>query len=216
MLGLIALAIGARIVTRPKAADVPAVAAIDASVLEDSSEGALKAGRARAKPLGRDERIDVNTASEADVDRLPGVGPALARRIVEERERGGAFDSSSDLRSVRGIGPALLAKFEPHLAFGYAPGLQRRSAAPAGASGSGRGAADRTTGRRQSPGPGSLDLNEATAGDLDALPGVGPALAARIIAKRDSMHGFSGIDDLSKVRGIGKTKLEKLRPFFRP
>ena len=41
--------------------------------------------------------------------RLPGIGPALARRIVEERERRGRFESTDALRSVLGLGPKKLA-----------------------------------------------------------------------------------------------------------
>ena len=60
-----------------------------------------------------------------------------------------------------------------------------------------------------------MDLNAATAAELDALPGVGPGLAARIVAKRDSLNGFEKVEDLQKVRGIGPATLERLRPFFR-
>lgn len=49
--------------------------------------------------------VDVNTADAAELERLPGVGPALAKRMVEERERGGPFRSAEDLQRVRGIGP---------------------------------------------------------------------------------------------------------------
>ena len=215
VLGLIGLAAAARVATRPKQADIPVAAALDATALQDSSEQALKVARARAKSLAADERIDVNSASSQELDRLPGVGPGLAARIVEERQRGGAFDSAADLRSVRGIGPALLAKLEPHLAFEVAGGLPRRRAANVALDGNGDGVPrDRGhVGPARSSGP--IDLNRATAADLEALPGVGPALAARIVAKRDSLNGFGKIDDLKKVRGIGPATLERLRGFFR-
>jgi competence protein ComEA len=54
-------------------------------------------------------RIDVNRASASELALLPGIGPALAARIVEERERNGPFASLDDLVRVRGIGPAILA-----------------------------------------------------------------------------------------------------------
>ncbi len=56
-----------------------------------------------------------------------------------------------------------------------------------------------------------VKLNTATAADLEALPGVGPALAQRIAAYRQ-VRRFSSVDDLLKVKGIGKAKLERLRP----
>ncbi len=64
---------------------------------------------------------------------------------------------------------------------------------------------------RQAP----LDLNTATAEELDTLPGVGPATAAAIIAQREASGGFRSVDDLLEVRGIGEAKLEQIRPQVR-
>ena len=55
--------------------------------------------------LQRARQIDVNTATVAELERLPQVGPTLARRIVEDRAARGRFRSVEDLRHVRGIGP---------------------------------------------------------------------------------------------------------------
>ena len=57
-----------------------------------------------------------------------------------------------------------------------------------------------------------INLNTATAAQLQLLPGVGPALAARILAYRKEAKGFKTVDDLDNVSGIGQKKLEKLRP----
>jgi competence protein ComEA len=57
-----------------------------------------------------------------------------------------------------------------------------------------------------------INLNTATDEQLQTLPGVGPALAARIMAYRAEAKGFKTIDDLDNVQGIGEKKLEKLRP----
>jgi competence protein ComEA len=61
-------------------------------------------------PTATDPRpLDLNAASVEQIARLPGIGPALARRIVEERDRRGRFDSAGSLRGVLGLGPKKLA-----------------------------------------------------------------------------------------------------------
>ena len=58
---------------------------------------------------------------------------------------------------------------------------------------------------------GPLDLNAATAADLETLPGIGPTTAAAIVAYRD-LHGpFASVDDLADVAGIGPSKLAALQ-----
>jgi competence protein ComEA len=56
-----------------------------------------------------------------------------------------------------------------------------------------------------------VNLNTATAAQLDALPGVGPATAAAIVRDREAHGPFRTVDDLARVRGIGPAKLDQLR-----
>jgi competence protein ComEA len=56
-----------------------------------------------------------------------------------------------------------------------------------------------------------VHLNSATVEELDGLDGIGPSLAARIVAWRTAHGGFHTIDDLSEVSGIGPARLEALR-----
>lgn len=69
-------------------------------------------------------------------------------------------------------------------------------------------------------GPGSsqagtplLNLNTATAAELEALPGIGPTLAARIVEDRQTNGPFATVDDLKRVNGIGDKILERIRPY---
>jgi competence protein ComEA len=59
--------------------------------------------------------VNVNTATEADLERLPGIGPVLARRIVQHRESRGLFRRLDDLLEVEGIGPKLFRRLQPLL-----------------------------------------------------------------------------------------------------
>ncbi len=61
------------------------------------------------------EPIDVNKATAEDLQKIPGIGEALARRIIEFRQEHGPFEKVDDLLNVRGIGTASLDKMRPYL-----------------------------------------------------------------------------------------------------
>lgn len=73
--------------------------------------------------------VDLDRATEGELDALPGIGPALARRIIEDRTNSGPFGSLDALQDVRGIGPALATKLAPFVTFSAAPRPPRAAAA---------------------------------------------------------------------------------------
>jgi len=68
----------------------------------------------------------------------------------------------------------------------------------------------RTTSERPSP----LNLNAATEAQLEALPGIGAATAARIVEYRKKNGGFKKVEDLMNVKGIGEKSFLKLKPLL--
>jgi competence protein ComEA len=94
-----------------------------ASALADTAFGstdfnprrsAHRGGRSSHK-LQPGQTLDVNTASETELTSLPGVGPSLARRIVEYRTANGPFQTVDDLQNVSGIGPAKFDRMAPFI-----------------------------------------------------------------------------------------------------
>lgn len=145
--------------------------------------------RALDRPLAEQERIDADLASVAELQRLPGVGPALAKRIVADRESHGAFGGIAGLDRVPGVGPVLLNRLASHLRFSGLP-------------------ADTF----QAEGEAVVNLNQANVAQLDALPGIGTARARAIVAFRDSAGPFRQIGDLRLVRGLPQSLVDRLAP----
>lgn len=69
----------------------------------------------RSDPGSTAEQISVNTATAPELERLPGIGPVLAQRIVEYREQHGPFQRLEDLLEVEGIGPSKLENLQEYV-----------------------------------------------------------------------------------------------------
>ena len=86
--------------------------------------GATIASSLPVAPSDTSAGIDPNTADLAALQELPGVGPVLARRILEDRAEHGPYKSPEDLLRVPGIGPAKLVKLRPRLLLRNANGAK--------------------------------------------------------------------------------------------
>ncbi len=160
--------------------------------LIEETRAAVEDQERRQVPLAPGERIDPNRAPEVELARLPGVGPALASRIAAAR-RAAPFQRSEDLLDVPGVGAGTLARLAEYLDLDDPP-------PPSAGTGVGGGEADRVA------------VNRVGAAELQALPGIGPALAERIVADR-ALHGaFDVPEDLLRVPGIGPSTLEAILP----
>lgn len=87
----------------------------------DSNQHLAVAQPAAPYPTRPRTRLDLDAATPADIERLPGIGPAIARRIVADREAKGTFGCLAALDAVKGIGPALLARLDSLVTFSGAP-----------------------------------------------------------------------------------------------
>lgn len=72
-------------------------------------------GALQQQAEARIEPVDINTANSEALQKVPGIGETLARRIIEFREEHGKFEKVDDLLNVRGIGVASLEKLRPYL-----------------------------------------------------------------------------------------------------
>jgi len=153
-----------------------------------SSGGGRQASDTNAK-------VDLNSASEQQLENLPGVGPATAKKIIAGRP----YSSAGDL-SKAGVSASTIKKITPLVTFGgatpaatIAAGKAVGSAKPSASSPSSTGAL--------------VDLNSASAAELKELPGVGDATAKKIIAGRP----YSSVSDLSKA-GVSSSTIGKITP----
>jgi competence protein ComEA len=149
--------------------------------------------------------IDLNQSDEHRLAAVPGIGPILARRIVERRAQQGAFSSVDDLRTVPGIGATTLERLRPYLTV--------RDDEAAGEPLVRAQGGDEPPGVKPLPTE-AIDLNRASLEQLRTLPGIGPVLADRIHQEAQRQR-FENVDALRRVKGIGAKTLEKLRPHVR-
>ncbi|MCR4341893.1 MAG: helix-hairpin-helix domain-containing protein [Gemmatimonadaceae bacterium] len=124
-----------RAVSRDAAADPAATAALSDQLRRvDSARAASKAGTRgrspRKKPSASIGLVDLDTSSVALIETLNGIGPALAKRIVADRDSSGPFGSLAGLSRVKGIGPALSAKLAPQVTFSRLPRPRNAVVAP--------------------------------------------------------------------------------------
>ncbi len=183
-----------------------------------SSAGVQSAGGQRSgKAQGKTIRVQVSGAVLE-----PGIYdlPADSRAEAAIAAAGGLTEAADTERvnMVRKLRDGMLLQVPEQKAGGGKKAAQRAAGA-AGASGNaanayGKNAADKRGGSKVSAqgSAGHVRINSASASELQSLPGVGPALAQRIIAER-SRGRFASAEDLLRVSGIGKAKLEKMRAY---
>ncbi len=162
------------------------------------------------------KKVNINTATEADLEALPGVGPATAAKIVSGRP----FSSMDDLSRV-GVSASNIEKLKKvatagkssHAGEAKSETASKKSdtASKESSSKSSReksataAKASKEPAKTSGGTPGRLDLNRASEKDLEVLPGVGPATAQKIIAGRP----YTSVDDLARA-GVPRSTIDKI------
>jgi competence ComEA-like helix-hairpin-helix protein len=116
----------ARVRSSPSAADAPAREGLASQLAAADSARHAKFRRKGGQKTPRhtpqlNARVDLDVAAEAEIEALRGVGPALAGRIVANRDSFGPFGSLEGLKRVRGVGSTLVAKLDSTVTFSLLP-----------------------------------------------------------------------------------------------
>jgi competence protein ComEA len=162
---------------------------------------------------GRDPQPVAAGPAPAASARAPAAGPELLVQVAGEVERPGVYRVAAGARVNDAVAHAggLTRRADPagvNLVARVQDGQQvvvpRRGAAAAAAGGA-------TGSTAAVPAAGPVSLSSATVAQLDTLDGIGPTLAQRIVEYRQSHGGFSSIDQLRQVDGIGEKRFAALK-----
>ena len=205
VLAALALGVGAYALAQGRAAPEPAGGSTPDLPMAAGAGAAGTAGTSATdgNPGTPDSSTPALVVQVVGAVRRPGVyRVAAGARLGDLVDRAGGLTADADVDRIDLAAP---------LADGALVYLPRRGEASPPGPVVGGGAGTSTPG-----GTGSdtllVDLNTATADQLDALPGVGPTTAAAIVAYRDQHGPFRSVDALADVTGIGPSKLAQIRP----
>ncbi|MEM8897518.1 MAG: helix-hairpin-helix domain-containing protein [Bacteroidota bacterium] len=147
--------------------------------------------------------IDINMADSSEWASLPGIGPVLSKRIINYRKARNGFTSLEDVSSVYGLSEDTYQKIIPYLLIDELAVSQK--APPQETVMVFRSISPESEERYSSRKPNKLipiDLNLADSAQLEALPGIGPKLARRILHYRNIIGFYSQLEFLHKVYGL--------------
>lgn len=155
-------------------------------------------------------RVELNSASHADLMLLPGIGDHLAARIVQRRADLGSFRKIEDLLKVTGIGSIRFERIRDLVYIDppeYASPREAVGVAVVEKS-------TRSDSKLKKLGIGSepIDINSASKNELQMLPGIGPKKSQAIIDER-TKRPFASISEIRRVPGIGPKTFENIKPF---
>lgn len=161
-----------------------------------------------SSPAWAGEPVDLNTAAAEQLQTLPGIGPAKAQAILDHRAAHGPFGSVDGLDAVKGFGPATIDKLRPFATVNGQP--PAASTAGEASTSRAKGPAPVQKGGGEAGGP-PVNLNRASATELQTLPGIGEARAMAIIERREKVGPFTDPSQIMEIKGVGPKTYEKMK-----
>ena len=177
--------------------------------------------------------VNVNSSDLKTLEKLPGVTPTVAHKIIDGRP----YSNLADLKKATGLSNSKLNAIKDSITFGpeaaTSSGKKSKSTSsetsePQSSTASSQTSSNpnhRTTGDssethhpsptgRSAPSQ-TVNINTATVQELDALPGIGPTKAQAIIDFRNQHGPFNSIEDIKNVKGIKEGEFAKLKDYIR-
>ncbi|WP_299274072.1 helix-hairpin-helix domain-containing protein [uncultured Psychroserpens sp.] len=137
-----------------------------------------------SKPKDYEQKIDLNTASAAQLKRVNGIGEKLSERIVKYRDRSGGFIADVQLQEVYGLSPEVIERVLNEFTVKSAKPISK------------------------------LNINTATIDELVTIKYIDYEIAYHIIEQRTLREGFKSFDELTKVKGFPVKKSEIIKLYL--
>lgn len=165
------------------------------------------------------DKVNINTAPLEELMTLPKIGTVTSKRITEYRKIYGGFKSIKEITKVKGIGPKIFEEIKEMITVGNIPSgsikvkgksvrVQEWNPKPILKEDIGSITVKGSANLQQKL---KIDLNTASAEEIDTLPGIGPIIANRIIEYRKTHGIFQTIEEITNVKGIGVKTFEKIK-----
>jgi competence protein ComEA len=149
--------------------------------------------------------VDINSATQKELEDVKGVGSATAKKIIAGRPY-----KSVDELSKAGIKPKAIDAMKPFVTVGNAQAVPAKETATKALTKTTAAVKEKKAEATKSVAVGLVDINGASQKELEAVKGVGPATAKKIIAGRP----YKSVDELSKA-GISAKAIDSMKPFVK-